>query len=73
MDVFTLILTTAIFSTTMGGTGNVPGASISTTSVPGFATLDECNQAGADARVPSDRRYYEVDKTYLCVKTKMPS
>ena len=69
MDVFTLILTTAIFSSN----GSVPGAAISTTSVPGFATLDDCNQAGADARVPSDRKYYEVDKTWLCVKTKMPS
>lgn len=69
MDVFTLILTTSIFS----NSGNVPGVAISTTSVPGFATLDECNQAGINARIPSDRRYYEVDKTYLCVKTKMPS
>lgn len=69
MDVFTLILTTAVFS----NTANSPGAAISTTHVPGFMTLDECNQAGVDARIPSDRRYYEVDKTWLCVKTKMPS
>lgn len=68
MDLFTLILTTAIFST--GQSLNMPGVAISTTSVPGFATLDECNQAGADARIPSDRKYYEVDKTYLCVKVK---
>lgn len=69
MDMYTLILTTAIFTSN----GSVPGVAISTTSVPGFATIDECNQAGINARVPSDRRYYEVDKTYICVKTKMPS
>lgn len=67
MDLFTLILTTAIFST---GEKYAPGVAISTTSVPGFATLDECNQAGINARVPSDRKEYEVDKTYLCVKVK---
>jgi hypothetical protein len=33
--------------------------------------MDECNQAGINARVPSDRRYYEVDKTYLCVKVRV--
>lgn len=71
MDVFTLILTVSIFSSST--TGNVPGVAVSTTYVPGFATLEDCNQAGADHRVPSDRKFYEVDKTWSCVKTKMPS
>lgn len=71
MDMYTLILTTAIFATGEG-IGGMPGAAISTTSVAGFATLDDCNQAGTNARVPSDRKYYEVDKTWLCVKTKVP-
>lgn len=69
MDVFTLILTVSIFSSN----GNIPGVAVSTTSVPGFATLTDCDDAGHAARVPSDRKYYEVDKTWSCVKTKMPS
>lgn len=69
MLAYTLILTTSIFSTGP----NSPGVAISTTSVPGFATFEECDDAGRNARVPSDRKYYEVDKTWICVKTKMPS
>lgn len=64
MDLFTLILTVAVFAPGAHGTA------ISVTSVPGFATMDDCNQAGINARVPSDRKYYEVDKTYLCVQVK---
>lgn len=66
MDVFTLILTTAIFSSD----GNVPGVAISTTSVPGFATLEDCENAGRNARIPADRKYYETDKVWSCVKVK---
>lgn len=69
MDVYSLILTVSIFSTG----ANSPGVAVTTSSTPGFTTLDECNQAGADHRIPSDRKYYEVDKTWSCVKTKMPS
>lgn len=60
---FTLILTTAIFAN-----GSQGGNSISTTNVVGFATLAECEDAGKNARIPSDRTYSETDKTWTCVK-----
>lgn len=63
---FTLILTTAIF-----GSNHNSGSSISTTQVTGFATYDECMDAGRDARIPADRKYFETDKVYSCVKVKV--
>lgn len=62
---YTLILTVSIFST---GQSPMSGVAVSTTSVPGFVTFEDCDAAGRNARVPSDRKYYEVDKTWLCVK-----
>lgn len=62
---FTLILTTAIFGNT-----SQSGSSISTTHVPGFATYEDCMDAGKNARIPADRNYFETDKVYSCVKVK---
>lgn len=63
---FTLILTTAIF-----GSNYMSGAAISTTHVPGFATYEDCMEAGKNARIPADRQYFETDKVYSCVKVKV--
>ncbi|AND75157.1 hypothetical protein pf16_234 [Pseudomonas phage pf16] len=62
---FTLILTTAIFGATSQG-----GNAISTTQVTGFATYEDCMDAGKNARIPADRNYAETDKVYSCVKVK---
>lgn len=62
---FTLILTTAIFSGNYAG-----GNAISTTQVTGFATYEDCMDAGKNARIPADRAHSETDKVYSCVKVK---